>query len=85
LVRWEVRAIFDHDYTHHLLIQQWRWNWDNECFVGAGYSLWYASVYEEVLFVDEWPSATKAPHTKAAAHVMKWEKLVAEFLAHPNN
>lgn len=76
-VRWEVRTVFDHDYNFHILVQQWRWN--GEHFARAGYSLWYVLDVNEVLFVDEWPKADRAPQISAAAHVMKWEALCREL------
>jgi hypothetical protein len=75
-VRWEVRAVFDHDYTWHILVQQWRWNGHH--FAMAGYSMWYIGLEETAIFVKEWPKADRAPLLDAAAQVMLWEKMLAE-------
>jgi hypothetical protein len=77
-VRWEVRAIFDHDYEQHLLIQQWRRCGD--CFTPAGYSLWFIGMMASV-WVDEWPRATSAPHLAAAGIVASWGRGVRELNA----
>lgn len=77
-VRWYPEVVFDHDYTHHLLVRQWEW--DGTGFLAAGFSLWYLTD-DVTMFISEWPRAERAPLIAAAAAVSAWETMLIEAIA----
>jgi hypothetical protein len=75
-VRWYAEVVYDHDWTYHVLVRQWRRN-DEGTFNFDGHSLWYIGE-ECAMFVAEWPNSAIAPLISAAAHVMSWAELAQE-------
>jgi hypothetical protein len=70
-VHWCVKAMFDHDWEHHVLVKQW--HKDGDWFSPAGYSLWLISD-GFATFVDEWPNAQRPPLIHAASLVASWTR-----------
>lgn len=81
-VRWDVKVIFDHDYTQHILVKQWL-RTDEDIFAHVGWSLWH--IGDETMFIKEWPNTSSAPLIDAAAQVSAWESMCEEVWSHIND